>query len=724
MFHISLTVIDVPSLQQISKEDEFVPTSVNPKQDLSIQLVDGMEVRGYQHELAEPGLRGDNYICVAPTGTGKTLVAALIIINHLNRNETNTHVAFIVKTKSLAEQQKNYFEKKIPKAYVGVCTGETKKILTVSQSVLLNHITVCTGGALYEELRQKKVSFSKFSLLMFDECHHASKSTESAHYTEILMLFLENMLQESSESVQIVGFTASLGAGKNPHIEEKVAMRHLKSLAAHMNATGGIKTVVDSKNIQELESYKNLPKIEQFELHPRDPTNDLFIHKVLGCMKKIEKNIEFKWNDFIPRWFQQYESKIDSFINILRQIDEEGFRDNLRASYELLNYCTALSVYMDLQKEDAINALEEVANIPEDIIKATPTETLYKQMREDLVKELQPLQPVKNPLLEKLEKVLYDSFNKNGDSRGLIFVRSRVKARAMTDWVASNLKLQEVGIHPCAITGHTSKKDGMSQTEQKEIMDKFRNGSFNLLLATSVVEEGIDVPDCNLVVRYLYSSTEIEQEQAMGRARSSNSEYYSIFTTSSCKKYQELKNAELIKLVRNTIRNFPCGQMLCNEISKIQQSIMQEEQQKQEMLLRRKKYSGTQVELKCHYCHTFACKGSDVKMAGISPSYHYVVPSKDFETKYIEDRHPRPKIISSEIYDSHKIKCKECGKDWGVKFIWSSSGKKYPVLKCNKFSFKIEDMTETYRQWKKVPFEIELLKSNDDLYSIMLPKID
>ena len=710
--------------QHPSSNNELV-SSVSPKdhEDFSTQL-DGAVVRGYQHELAEPGLRGDNYICVAPTGTGKTLIAVLIIVSHLNRSQrkTNTHVAFIVKTKSLAEQQKLYLERKIPQARVGVCTGETKKTLTIAQSVVLNNITVCTGGEFYEELRQKKVSFTHFSMLVFDECHHAvDRGSEGSCYPEILKLFLENMLQASSlkESVQIVGFTASPGAGKNPYVEKKVALDHLKSLAAHMNASGGIKTVVD--NLQELELYRNLPTtIEQYELHPRDSTNDPFIDKVLDCMRKIEKSIDFKWNENIPRWCQQYEGKIENFVYVLRQTDEEGFRDNLRASYELLNYCSALSVYMDLQKDDAIKVLCNVSNVPKDITEATDSETLYKQMREDLIAELQPLQPVKNPLLEKLESVLYNNFSKNGKSRGLIFVRTRMEARAMTDWVASNSKLKQIGISPSTITGHASgRKDGMSQIEQKEILKKFQNGVFNLLLATSVVEEGIDIPDCNLVVRYLYSSTEIKQEQAMGRARSRHSEYYSIFAASSCRRYQELKNAELIKLIHNVIHYFPNGEMFRNEISKLQQSIVKEEQQKREMLLKRKKYSGAQVELKCAYCHVPVCKGSDVKLAGDCPYYQYVVPSKDFENKYIEDQHPRLKSFSSEIYETHKIKCRKCSKEWGVKCIWSSFGKKFPVLKCSKFSFKIEGvMVETYSQWKKVPFQMELLdfqESNDDL---------
>ena len=43
------------------------------------------ELRGYQRELAEPGLRGDNYIICAPTGSGKTMVAAYVVYEHLRK---------------------------------------------------------------------------------------------------------------------------------------------------------------------------------------------------------------------------------------------------------------------------------------------------------------------------------------------------------------------------------------------------------------------------------------------------------------------------------------------------------------------------------------------------------------------------------------------------------------------------------------------------------------
>ena len=79
--------------------------------------------RDYQMELAQPGLEGKNYIVVAPTNSGKTLVAAIIIVNHLEENYGSLKVVMVVKTKVFAKQQTEQLKDYIPDARVECCTG-------------------------------------------------------------------------------------------------------------------------------------------------------------------------------------------------------------------------------------------------------------------------------------------------------------------------------------------------------------------------------------------------------------------------------------------------------------------------------------------------------------------------------------------------------------------------------------------------------------------------
>lgn len=57
----------------------------------------------------------------------------------------------------------------------------------------------------------------------------------------------------------------------------------------------------------------------------------------------------------------------------------------------------------------------------------------------------------------------------------------------------------------------------MSQTDQIITLDKFDEKKIQGIVATSVAEEGIDIPDCDLVILYNYIGNEISYKQAMGK---------------------------------------------------------------------------------------------------------------------------------------------------------------------------------------------------------------
>ena len=60
---------------------------------------------------------------------------------------------------------------------------------------------------------------------------------------------------------------------------------------------------------------------------------------------------------------------------------------------------------------------------------------------------------------------------------------------------------------------------GMTQIEQERVIKMFKTGEKNLLLATSVAEEGLDISDCNYVIRYDMMGNEISLVQSRGRVR-------------------------------------------------------------------------------------------------------------------------------------------------------------------------------------------------------------
>jgi len=59
----------------------------------------------------------------------------------------------------------------------------------------------------------------------------------------------------------------------------------------------------------------------------------------------------------------------------------------------------------------------------------------------------------------------------------------------------------------------------MTKNEQEKVIKRFKTGEKNLLLATSVAEEGLDINDCNFVIRYDMMGNEISAVQSRGRVR-------------------------------------------------------------------------------------------------------------------------------------------------------------------------------------------------------------
>lgn len=56
-------------------------------------------------------------------------------------------------------------------------------------------------------------------------------------------------------------------------------------------------------------------------------------------------------------------------------------------------------------------------------------------------------------------------------------------------------------------------------------MKKFKNGSFNVLVGTSVIEEGVDIPKCNLVVMFDFPQNYRAYVQSRGRGRAEGAKY-------------------------------------------------------------------------------------------------------------------------------------------------------------------------------------------------------
>lgn len=149
-----------------------------------------------------------------------------------------------------------------------------------------------------------------------------------------------------------------------------------------------------------------------------------------------------------------------------------------------------------------------------------------------------------NKSLSKLRTKVLQEFSNRLDARGIIFTKTRRGAIALTQWIQENTKFADMDVKAAYVIGggdqsvvkpmtavsaqrwktrlcwfkpsscliwHTF----VNQAEQKDVLTKFRSGEVNLLIATSVAEEGLDIPKCNFVIRYGHVANEISMIQVL-----------------------------------------------------------------------------------------------------------------------------------------------------------------------------------------------------------------
>jgi superfamily II DNA/RNA helicase len=148
------------------------------------------------------------------------------------------------------------------------------------------------------------------------------------------------------------------------------------------------------------------------------------------------------------------------------------------------------------------------------------------------IKEIQTLvnnlkvEHPKTTYLVKLLKQRYSLFQNESNAKGqnepTTSISKRPRALVFTHYRDTARKVVEIlkedGIKAARFVQAKREFDiGMSQEEQSTVLESFRNGEFDVLVATSIAEEGLDIPEVDLVVFYEPIPSEIRYIQRRGR---------------------------------------------------------------------------------------------------------------------------------------------------------------------------------------------------------------
>ncbi|XP_037094938.1 interferon-induced helicase C domain-containing protein 1 isoform X2 [Syngnathus acus] len=705
-------------------EEECEGEEATPKLSSSLERLppvigdldkDDIELRDYQMDVAKPALEGKNIIICLPTGSGKTRIGVYITRKHLDRKRAEGKtgkVVFLVNMVPLVEQHyTNEFHPFLKHVYkVERVSGQSMHKISFTEIVKNNDVIICTAQILENYLEKtlkgedEGVHLKDISLIIIDECHHTKKDEV---YNRVMMRYLKQknknriVRKEQKEIVplpQILGMTASLGVGDATLL--KAAENYILQICANLDASQ-IRT-------GNLGNYSKEPdkKIVHVEDKEKDPFGDVIkkIMNVIQMHAELSPTCELGSQSY-EQWVVQREQQA------AKEEDQ-----NVRVCMEhLRRYNDALIVSNTIRMCDAFRFLnkkheEELKSksSPDDehVINISDTEReLFKLFRENK-KELEKLsenQSYENDSLSKLQRTVLYQFTTTEDARGIVFTKMRQSAIALSHWIQENPKFADVGVKVSYVIGggNQSVVKPMTSTEQKAVLNKFRSGDVNLLIATSVAQEGLDIPDCNFVIRYGFVTNDIAMIQAKGRARAQNSNYIVIEVKGSGVTEKESVNEYRVNLMSKAIARIQAMDPAeyNKQIEEYQiQALLEDKMRMTNNKKHKKLVLPSEVKLSCRHCSKIVCTGDDIQ---IIEGMHHVNVSSQFRELYIQ----KGNTSLQELFDyetNGTIACKDCGLTWGTMMMYRAI--ECPCLNVRNFVVTIKEIKfSKYTKWRDLP---------------------
>ncbi len=432
-----------------------------------------VEKRLYQLSLAGKAIK-KSCLIVLPTGLGKTIVALLVMVSRLTKGK----ILLLSPTKPLVEQHAAFFKEKlnIPPENVVLFTGNTppRKRATMWEQAQL---VVSTPQVIENDLLGKKIDLERVSLIIFDEAHRAMGNYSYVYIAEKYALQKEPL---------VLGITAS--PGSNPEkIQEVCANLHITSVEMRTDSDPDVRPYIFDKDIEwryvpipiEIKGLKQL-----MDRVLSDRLNKL--HE-LGFISPYQKRLS-------KREMLDLQARLQSQV---RSFPDQKIYKGISLLAEVFKVSHAI----ELSETQGLNALSRYFERLENEARSKSGSKAAKRLMEDLsmrqaVHHLAGCDG-NNPKLNAVKELVSKQILDNPQSRVIVFTNYRDTA----ELVANALK-EIPGIKPIRFVGQATKyKDtGLTQKQQVEIIAKFKDGEYNTLVATSVAEEGLDIPSTDLVV--------------------------------------------------------------------------------------------------------------------------------------------------------------------------------------------------------------------------------
>ena len=462
------------------------------------------EARIYQQVLAADVLKNGNTLIVAPTALGKTIIAILVAADRLQKFK-GSKVLVLAPSKPLTIQHEENF-----KYFLNLpCTSITGAVKTDEREKRWNEsqIICATPQTVESDLLNERYSLEDVSLVVFDECHHAVGSYSYVYLASRYVRECQNHL--------ILGLTASPGHDKNK-IKEVCENLFIQDITIKSEEDPDVKPYFNPINIDWIKVEMGPQLIKIRDLVNKALKVRLKGLKTLGVINTVSVN---------KRDILKARSKVQSKIGRSVNPPKECYQaiSILSAVINLQHALGLLETQGVAPFNDYVGRLRKKTTRAAKNILLDPnfSKAVY------LAKEAEKY-GLEHPKMKKIIELLKLELGLDGQTRLKSLRDTEENEESPKIIVFTQFRDTLDMIHERCVKegiksvkfygqGTSDGKKGLTQKEQKNIIKSFKTGNYDVLISTSVAEEGIDIPAVDLVILYEPVPSEIRMIQRRGR---------------------------------------------------------------------------------------------------------------------------------------------------------------------------------------------------------------
>ncbi len=441
--------------------------------------------RLYQENILKTAIN-NNTLVVLPTGLGKTALAILLAIDRLNKFP-DSKILIMAPTKPLCEQHVQSFieSTSIPIDKIALLTGLIKPTL---RKELWNTalVIIATPQTIQSDLNNNRILLNDVSMLCIDECH---RSRENFANTIVTQHYIKE-----AKNQRILALTASPGSTKE-RINEILKNLNLNTIEIRTESDFDVKPYVQEKQIEWInvdlpDEFKEIINIINSVYKEKlSKLKDLGFTKPISVINK--KDLLMLQNKFQKEIQQGNKIAFYSSSMVAQAI-------KLEHSITLIETqgIQSLKDYWEKLKLDKSKAAKIIIN-NRNILKAI-------FLTDNLISI-----NFKHPKAEKLCEIIKNELEQNPNSKIIVFANYRFTVNELYS-ILNNLK----NARPIRLVGQ---KEGLTQKQQIQIIKDFESNIYNILIGTSISEEGLHLSTADLAIFFEPVPSEIRSIQRKGR---------------------------------------------------------------------------------------------------------------------------------------------------------------------------------------------------------------